>query len=93
MEPLLSRKGNRLAVNTGSRRKACRAIIEGDFFAPALKRTLAARIEVLGGTANLAFVGIATRRVYFTLILGDGRRGALRVYDVVASSPVRFPRR
>lgn len=93
MEPLLSPKGSRLVVNLRSKRKACQAVLKGDFLAPALRATPNPEIEVLGGTANLAFVGIATRRVYFTMILGDGRRGALRVFDVVASSPVKFPRR
>jgi len=91
MERLFSAKGSRLVVAQGSPRGACRAVLRGKFLAPAVRETPHPRIEVLGGTRNLAFVGVATQRVYFTMMLGDTKRSDLRVIDVVPSTAVKLP--
>ena len=92
MAPLFSPKGSRLVVNTGSPRAACRAVLKGQFLAPAVRKTPNPRIDVLGGTRNLAFVGVATSSLYFTMTMGDGGKPPLRVFDVVPSSPVKLPK-
>ena len=93
MARLFSPEGSRLVVNTGSTKAACRAVLEGEFLAPAVRKTPNPRIEVLGGTRNLAFVGVATKDIYFTMTMGDGGKPKLRLFDVVPSSPVKLPNR
>lgn len=92
MERLFSAKGSRLVISLGSPRAACRAVLRGKFLAPAVRETPHPRIEVLGGTRNLAFVGIATKRVYFTMMLGDTKKSGHRVIDVVPSTAVKLPK-
>lgn len=92
MAPLFSPKGSRLVVNTGSPKADCRAVLKGEFLAPAVRETPNPRIDVLGGTRNLAFVGVATERLYFTITMGDGGKPKLRIFDVVPSSPVKLPK-
>ena len=90
MGRLFSPSGSRLVETLGSPRAACRAVLDGKFLAPALRATPHPRIEVLGGTRDLAFVGVATRRLYFTVTLGGGKKPDLRVFDVVPSTPVKL---
>jgi hypothetical protein len=75
----------------GSTRAACRAVLNGRFVAPAVRRTPGLRPELLGGTKDLAFVGLPTRHTYFTLMLGDLASPTLRVVDVLPSTPVDLP--
>jgi hypothetical protein len=86
IEPLLSPR-SRLVIDTGSPRAACRAILGGRYLAPALRGSPEARASVLGGTTNLAFVGIPTRAAYFTMLLTDSGTKDLRVLDVLPGPP------
>jgi hypothetical protein len=70
-----------------------RAVLHGWFLAPALRKSPSVRVQVMGGTRNLAFVGIPTRSIYFTMLLGGAATPTLRVFDVVASTPVKLPKR
>ena len=92
MQRLFSPNGSRLVISQGSPRAACRAVLRGKFLAPAVRETPHPRIEVLGGTRNLAFVGVATKRVYFTMMLGEVKKLGLRVVDVVPSTAVKLPK-
>ena len=91
MERLFSPRGTRVVVLGGSLRAGCQTVLKGKYLAPAVRKTAHPRIEVLGGTRNLAFVGIATKDTYFTLILGDPGTHGLRVFDTVPSTPVAAP--
>jgi hypothetical protein len=92
MERLFSPRGTRVVVVAGGNLRAgCKTVLKGKYLAPAVRKTPKPRIEVLGGTRNLAFVGIATKDAYFTLILGDPATGDLRVFDTVPSTSVPAP--
>jgi hypothetical protein len=91
MAPLFSQVASRLVTSAGSRMGACRAVLRGKFLAPALAETADPRIEVLGGTRDIAFVGVATKRAYFTMALGDFEQQGLLVFDIVPSTPVKLP--
>jgi hypothetical protein len=88
MARLFSPAGSRLVTSFGSARAACRVVLRGRFIAPAVRETPGLRPELLGGTKDLAFVGLPTRHTYFTLMLGDLASPTLRVVDVLPSTPV-----
>jgi hypothetical protein len=91
MQELFSPVGSRLVTGLGSTRAACRAVLNGRFVAPAVRSTPGLRPELLGGTRDLAFVGLPTRHTYFTLMLGDLASPTLRVVDVLPSTSVDLP--
>ena len=91
MKPLINPEGGRLIRRLGSPERACRAVLRGPFLAPALRGTPHPAVKAMGGTRNVAFVGIPTRKAYFTMMLSDFK-GSLRVLDVVASTPVKLPK-
>jgi hypothetical protein len=93
MQRLFSPRGSRLAVSLGSTRAACRAVLRGRFFAPAVRELPAVHPQVLGGTKDVAFVGVPTRQAYFTLVLGDLATHDLRVLDVLPNTAVDLPSR
>lgn len=78
----------RLVVFGGGRRAACRTILNGKILAPALRKTPKPKVVAMGGTVDLAFVGIQTRDIFFTMILGQ----KLRVVDVLPSTPIDLPK-
>jgi hypothetical protein len=88
MRHLFSPGGSRLVTSFGSAQAACRAVLRGQFLAPAVRETPKLRPALVGGTRNLAFVGLATRHTYFTLVLADLASPRLRVIDVLPSTPV-----
>jgi hypothetical protein len=85
MAPLLS-PGSRLVYGQPDARAGCRVVVRGRIFAPALRATTRPRVTVMGGTAHLAFVGVATKRRWFTVVLSDVHGRALRVLDVLPAS-------
>lgn len=93
MERLFSRRASRLVAGEGSARAACRAVLKGQFLAPAVRKTPNIRVEVLGGTRNVAFVGVPTRDAYFTMIVSNSGTPGLRVLDTLPSTPVKLPKR
>lgn len=90
MARLLSRRG-RLVVVLGGLRAACRAIVQGMFFAPALRRSPKPATRVMGGTRSTAFVGVRAGGTFFTIVLSDAGAPGLRVLDVLPSTPVALP--
>ena len=91
MQRLFSPAGSRLVESLGGTRAACQAVLKGRLLAPALRETPRLRPELLGGTKDLAFVGLPARHTYFTLMLGDLASPTLRVVDVLPSTPVDLP--
>ncbi len=81
----------RLMSGSTSTTAACRRLLAGRLFAPAVRASHDVRAEFMGGTQDLAFSGVATRRGYFTLVLSDVGVGRFRVLDVLPSTPVRIP--
>jgi len=54
----------------GDRRAAaCRNIIHGRIFAPAVRASPAAEPRLLGATRDFHFYGVATKRTYFTMVM------------------------
>jgi hypothetical protein len=92
MDPLFS-AGGRLAVTQGGPAGACRAVLRGRFLAPAVRASGRTSVRVMGGTSDLAFVGVPTRRGWFTMLLTAQRPSALRVLDVLPSTRVVIPPR
>ncbi len=92
LKPLLNPDG-RLVTATGGVEAACDGVIEGALFAPALEATPGAEAELLGATANYAFVGVPTREAYFTLVLSNlpDAEGQMTVLDVLPSTPIELP--
>jgi len=90
MSRLFSARG-RLAVTQGSAAGACRAVLRGRFLAPAVRATAHPVVRVMGGTKDLAFVGVSTRRGWFTMLLTAQQPSALRVLDVLPSTRVTLP--
>jgi hypothetical protein len=90
MKGLFSARG-RLAVTQRGPAGACRAILRGHFLAPAVRASGGTTVRVMGGTQDLAFVGVSTRRAWFTMLLTAQRPAALRVLDVLPSTRVVIP--
>jgi hypothetical protein len=90
MKRLFSDRG-RLSVTQGGPAGACRAVLGGRFLAPAVRATGHPTVHVMGGTKDLAFVGVATRRGWFTMLLTAQRPLVLRVLDVLPSTGATIP--
>jgi hypothetical protein len=90
MEPLLNTKG-RLVVSNGSTSAACKVVLGGVFFAPAVQKGPAPEADPTGATRDFAFVGIPTAKSYFTAVVSDVGGGAAKVLDILPNTPVKFP--
>jgi phosphatidylethanolamine-binding protein (PEBP) family uncharacterized protein len=67
--PLIHPQGS-LAHSFGGNVKAgCKALVGGKIFAPSVKETPNAKADLLGGTRDYQFYGVATKKTYFTLIM------------------------
>lgn len=84
MAPLFSH-GARLVVGEKTKQGACKAVLKGQFLAPALRATPKPKLTVMGGTANVAFVGLATDKGYFTFVYNDAPK-YLRLIDVLPNA-------
>jgi hypothetical protein len=91
MEPLLSPKGRLIVSNHHSAAAACKVVLGGKFFAPAVQGGPVPLPEPSGATRDFAFVGIPTAKTYFTAVVSDVGGGAPKVLDVLPSTPVKFP--
>jgi hypothetical protein len=89
MEKLFNARATRLVATLGSRKAACKAVVDGKYLAPALEKTPNPGIKVMGGTRNFAFVGVATKDVFFTFLLGDLGASGMSFLDTLPSTPVR----
>jgi hypothetical protein len=49
--------------------EACKALVGGKVFAPAVKETPSVKAVQLGATRDYQFFGVATRKTYFTLVM------------------------
>ncbi len=90
MKPLLSTK-SRLVTTNGSAAAACKVVLGGMFFAPAVQRGSAPEVEPTGATRDFAFVGVPTAKTYFTVVVSDVGGGGPQVLDVMPNTPVKFP--
>jgi hypothetical protein len=69
LAPLIHPQGS-LAHGTGGNVKAaCKAIVNGKIFAPAVRETPNVKADLLGATQDFQFYGVATKKTYFTLIM------------------------
>ena len=84
MAPLFSH-GARLVVGLHGKQAACKAVLKGRYLAPALRATAKPDVKVLGGTANVAFVGVATNKGYFTFLYNDAPK-KLQLLDVLPNT-------
>ena len=84
MAPLFSH-GARLVVGLKGKQAACKAVLNGKHLAPALRATDKPEVKVMGGTANVAFVGVATNKGYFTFLYNDAPK-KLQLIDVLPNT-------
>lgn len=92
MDRLLN-PGGRIVQDAERPAVACKTVLDGVVFAPAIRETPDAQPVELGVTANLAFYGIATKEAYFTLLLSnaDEPSGEMTVLDILPNTPVSLP--
>lgn len=85
--------GGRIVHDAERPAVACKTVLNGVVFAPAIRKTPDARPVELGVTANLAFYGIATEDAYFTLLLSDADEpsGEVTVLDILPNTQVSLP--
>ena len=84
---------SRFVAHQKSRRAICEPVLDGVYFAPAVRATPEVEVEVLGGTRSFVFVGIPTGNAYFTLHMGQSSHegGGLQVIDVLPNTPLEQP--
>ena len=71
---------------------ACKVVLGGAFFAPAVKKSPDAKPVQLGLTQDFGFYGVAAGGDYFTIVMDDDRtRPRLTVLDVLPATPVKLP--
>jgi hypothetical protein len=82
--------GGRLVKGTGGFGPACKTVLDGALFAPAVRRSPEAKAVELGLVHDFGFYGVAAGGEYFTIILGDhGSKPRLTVLDVLPATKVR----
>lgn len=81
----------RLASAGGGVRGACKVVLKGKLFEPALRESPGARAVELGATRSFAFYGVSTKKAYFTLVMRTTSakdQAAMTVMDVLPNTPI-----
>jgi hypothetical protein len=67
--------------------EVCESVLDGKYFAPALRDTPEPVLEPIGGTRSFAFVGVRTTDAYFTVTMAGGP-DQLEIFDVLPNTPL-----
>ncbi len=85
---LISQRSRLAALGGRTPLENCKLLVDGKLFAPAARSTPDGVPRRLGATSLFAFYGLATKRGYFTIVLGPAEQGPA-VLDVLAATPVK----
>jgi hypothetical protein len=71
---------------------ACKVVLKGKLFEPALRESPGARAVKLGATRSFAFYGVSTKKAYFTLLMrltSPKQQDEMTVMDVLPNTPIK----